>query len=258
LLRGHEVDLYEMGSHLGGQVRMAASAPFRADVGAITRWLADEVARLGGRVHLRTPVDPDLVIDARPDEVIVATGSTPRRGGFQLSSPSRPVPGGSLPHVFTVWDVLGFGGRATVGRHALVYDDTATFEAIAAADALLAAGATVTIVSRLEQLGANITYPPATVEASRERLFGAGVRFVPSMAVQEIRATEVVMHGIGNELTMCVPADTVVMATYHEPNAELADHLRAAGMRVHLAGNVNGTDTILAAIHSAAAVARRL
>ena len=255
-LRGHEVHLYEMTAHLGGQVRMAASAPHRADLAALTGFLADEITRLGVHVHLRTPVDPDLVIAERPDEVIVATGSTPRRNGFQLSSPSVPVPGGSLPHVYTVWDMLGFGGSATVGRAAVVYDDTATFEAISAADKLLAGGADVTIISRLEQLGATIPYPPATVEASRERLLAAGVHFVPSMALREITATHVVVRGIGNELVRTFPADTVVIATYHEPNAEIAEYLREAGLSVHLVGNVNGTDTIQAAVHSAAAVAR--
>ena len=257
-VRGHEVHLYEMTAHLGGQVRIAASAPHRADLEAITRFLADEIKRLGVHVHLRVPVDPDLVIDARPDEVVIATGSTPRRDGFQLSSPSRPVPGGTLAHVYSTWDVLGFGGRATIGRTAIVYDDTATFEAISAADTLVAAGAEVTIVSRLEQLGANIAYPPATVEASRERLYAAGVQFVPSMALREITATEVIARGVGNDLVRTFPADTVVVATYHEPNDGLADHLRAAGLTVHLAGNVNGTDTIQAAIHSAAAITRAL
>ena len=257
-LRGHEVHLYEMTAHLGGQVRMAASAPHRADLAALTAFLADEIKRLGVHVHLRTPVDPDLVIAERPDAVIVATGSTPRRNGFQLSSPSVPVPGGSLPHVYTVWDVLGFGGSANIGRTAVVYDDTATFEAISAADTLLAANARVTIVSRLEQLGATIPYPPATVEASRERLLAAGVEFVPSMALREITATEVIVRGIGNELVRTFPADTVVIATYHEPNSEITDYLRDAGLNVHLAGNVNGTDTISAAVHGAANIARAL
>ena len=155
-LRGHDVDLYEMTRDLGGQVRMAASVPPRSDLEAITRWLADEVARLGVRVHLGTPVDPDLIVDACPDEVIIATGSTPRRPGFQLSAPSVPIPGAELPHVSTSWEVLGFGGRATVGERAVVVDDTGTFETISVVDKLLAAGATVTVVSRHEQLGAMI------------------------------------------------------------------------------------------------------
>ena len=108
-MRGHTVDLYEMTGALGGQVRMAASVPPRSDLEALTRWLADEIERLGVRVHLRTPVGPDLIVEAAPDEVIVATGSTPRPPGFQLSSPSLPIPGADSAHVSTSWDVLGFG-----------------------------------------------------------------------------------------------------------------------------------------------------
>ena len=59
----------------------------------------------------------------------------------------------------TSWDVLGFGGRATVGSTAVVYDDTGTFEAISVADVLVAAGAAVTVISRLEQVGANDPVP---------------------------------------------------------------------------------------------------
>jgi NADPH-dependent 2,4-dienoyl-CoA reductase/sulfur reductase-like enzyme len=257
-LRGHEVHLYDMAAQLGGQVRMAASAPHRGDLGAITRWLAGECERLGVHVHLRTPVDPDLVIEAAPDDVVIATGSTPRRGGFQLSSPSRLVPGATLPHVSTSWDVLGFGGRASIGKTAVVFDDTGTFEAISVTDALLAAGASVTIVSRLEQLGANVPYPPATVEASRERLFAANVGFVPAMALREITADEVVVRGIGADVERRLPADTVVVVTYHEPNRDLADLLDGQPFGVHLVGDVNGTNTIQAAIHAAAAVARRI
>ena len=257
-LRGHHVELYDLASELGGQVRMAASAPHRADLGALTRWLADEIARLGVTVRLRTPVDPDLIIEAVPDEVVIATGSTPRRDGFQLATPSIPVPGASLAHVFSVWDVLGFGGRATIGATAVVFDDTGTFEAVSAADVLAAAGASVTIVSRHEQLGANIAYPPATVEASRERLFAAGVRFVPTMALRSITPTSVTAVGLGTEMVVSYPADTVVLASYNEPNRDLADLLVGQAFGVHVIGDAAGTSSIQAAIHGAAAVARAL
>ncbi len=261
-LRGHEVDLYEMTGELGGQVRMAASVPPRSDLEAITRWQADELVRLGVRVHLRTPVDPDLIVAAAPDEVIIATGSTPKPPGFQLSSPSIPVPGADLPHVSTSWAVLGFGGRASVGTTAVVYDDTGTFEAIAVADKLLATGADVTIIGRHEQLGAKIPFPPATVEASRERLFANGVTFVPTMALRRITATDVTAAGLGLGRERTFPADTVCIVTYHDLNDELAGHLAAehadATFTVHLIGNANGTDSIQGAIHSAAAVTRTM
>jgi 2,4-dienoyl-CoA reductase-like NADH-dependent reductase (Old Yellow Enzyme family) len=257
-LRGHHVELFEIAGELGGQVRMAASAPHRADLGAITRWLAGELQRLGVVVHLRTPVDPDLVVDAAPDVVVVATGSTPRRDGFQVSSPSIEIPGADLAHVFTSWDVLGFGGRATVGRRAVVVDDTGTFEAISVADVLMARGATVTFLSRFEQLGATIPYPPATVEASRERLFAGPLELVPAMALTAVCADHVVARGLGHGGERCFDADTVVLVGYHHPNRELADALAGHGLDVRTAGDVNGTDSIRAAIHDAAAVARSL
>lgn len=261
-LRGHQVDLYEMTGELGGQVRMAASVPPRSDLEAITRWQADELARLGVRVHLRTPVDPDLILAETPDEVIIATGSTPKPTGFQLSAPTIPIPGADLPHVWTSWEVLGFGGRATVGTTAVVYDDTGTFEAISVADKLLAAGAEVTIISRHEQLGARIPYPPATVEASRERLFADGVTFVPAMALRRITATGVTAYGLGLGRERTFSADTVCIVTYHDLNDELATHLvdehGDAGFVVHVIGNANGTDSIQGAIHGAAAVTRSM
>ena len=234
------------------QLRRAVGAfrpPRRRKAAIPSHPTLDGVAR-GARGPLSGP--------GRGAEVIVATGSTPRRDGFQLSTPSIPVPGADLPHVFTSWDVLGFGGRATVGSTAVVYDDTGTFEAISTADVLVGAGASVTIISRMEQVGANVPYPPATVEASRERLFAARVRFVPAMALREITPTEVVVRGIGNDVVDTYPADTVVIVSYHEPNRDLADHLQGQGFNVHLAGDVTGTANIQAAIHGASALARGL
>jgi 2,4-dienoyl-CoA reductase-like NADH-dependent reductase (Old Yellow Enzyme family) len=261
-LRGHHVQLFDMARQLGGQVTIAAAAPYRTDLGAITRWLGEEVARLGVEVHLSTPVDPDTVLDARPDVVVLATGTTPRRDGFQISAPATPVPGADLAHVYTSWDVLGFGGRAVVGRTAVVYDDTGTFEAVCIADALIAAGATVTFLSRFEQLGAMIPYPPATVEASRERLMAGPFTFVPAMSLVCISATAVDARLSGTAQVRSYDADTVVIVGFPSPNRELAEHLRQPlaerGIPMHLVGDATGTNGILEAVRQAAGVARAL
>ena len=264
-LRGHQVVLYEMTGELGGQVRMAASAPPRTDLGAITAFLADELDRLGVTVRLRSPVDPDVVADEKPHELVIATGTTPRRG-FQISAPSKPIPGAGLPHVFTSWEVLGFGGRAAVGKRAVVFDDTGTFEAISVCDALMAAGAEVRLLSRHEHLGAAIPYPAATVEASRERLFSGPFSFTPAVALREIAPNTVVTRDLGTYAERSFDADTVVIVSYHDCNNELADHLRAKmsdqsgapPFNMHLVGDVNGTNSIMAAIHAGAWVGREI
>ena len=128
-MRGHNVELHEAMKVLGGQVTMAATAPHRADLGAITSWLADEIDALGVDVHMNSLVDPHLVAERAPDEVVIATGTTPRSDGFQVSTPASPVAGVDLPHVYSSWDLLGFGDIINIEGPALVYDDTGSFEA---------------------------------------------------------------------------------------------------------------------------------
>ncbi len=257
-LRGHEVHLHEATRRLGGQVTIAATAPHRNDIGAITEWLATEVERLGVTIRLNSMVDPEVVDELDPDEIVVATGTAPRRDGFQLSTPVTPVPGHDLPHVFTSWDVFGFGGRATLVGPALVYDDTGTFEAISVADALLEAGLAVTMVGRLDAIGATLPYPPATVAAAKERLMSGSFDFVGGHHLREIRPGQVSIGVPFTDRERIIPASTVVIVTYGHPNREL-DTLLAGGSRpVHRIGDVTGTNGILPAIHQAAATARAI
>jgi 2,4-dienoyl-CoA reductase-like NADH-dependent reductase (Old Yellow Enzyme family) len=258
-LRGHEVHLYEATRRLGGQVAIAATAPHRSDIGAITEWLTGEIERLGVHIQLSTMVDPDIVAELSPDEVILATGVTPRRDGFQLTTPVTPVPGHRLPHVFTSWDVFGFGGRATLEGPALVYDDTGTFEAVSVADALLEAGLEVTMVGRQDAIGASLPYPPATVAAAKERLFSGAFDFVGGHYLREIRRHDVEIGVSFTDRVRTVPASTVVIVTYGDPNRELGEYLaEEPGPRIHHVGDVTGTSGVLPAIHQAAAVARAI
>ena len=259
-LRGHEVHLYEATRRLGGQVSIAATAPHRSDIGAITEWLVSEIERLGVTIRLNTMVDPDVVAELAPDEVIVATGTSPRRDGFQLSAPITPVPGHALPHVYTSWDVFGFGGRAVLNGPAVVYDDTGTFEAISVCDALLEAGLPVTLVGRLDAIGASLPYPPATVAAAKERLYSGSFDFIGGHHLIAIDQETVTIGVPFTERERVVPASTVVIVTYGHPNRELAEYLAEEGgsWSVHRVGDVTGTNGILPAIHQASGLARSL
>ena len=148
----------------------------------------------------------------------------------------------------------------------MVYDDTGTFEAISVCDALMAAGAEVTFLSRHEQLGATILYPAATVEASRERLFAGRFSFTPAVALRAITPEAVLTRDLGTYTERSFEADTVVIVSYHDCNNELADYLRAEmygradtpPFNMHLVGDVNGTNSIMAAIHAGAHIGREI
>ena len=259
-LRGHEVHLFEATRRLGGQVAIAATAPHRSDLGAITEWLTSEIERLGVSITLNTWVDPDVVAALAPDDVILATGVVPRRDGFQLTTPIDPVPGHDLPHVFTSWDVFGFGGRAELVGPAVVYDDTGTFEAISVADTLLEAGLAVTMVARNDAIGATLPYPPATVMAATERLMSGAFDFIGGHCLRVIRTDAVDIGVAFTERVRTIEAATVVIVTYGHPNRELGELFagESRSWRTHRIGDVTGTNGIQSAIHQAAELARAL
>jgi 2,4-dienoyl-CoA reductase-like NADH-dependent reductase (Old Yellow Enzyme family) len=253
-LQGHEVLLYEMTSRLGGQATIAASAPHRGDFGAITSYLVDELERLGVKVHTRTFVEPDLVQEVGPEVLIVATGSSPRRDGFQVMRPARSLPGASLSHVYTSWDVLGYGGRATIGDRVVVSDDTGSYESICVVDKLLEQGAEVTLVTRFSEIGANVPNIPGyffNTAAARERLLtNPKFRLVSLSHLLDVTRTDVEVglalggvHPHGR-----IPADTVVLIGYNLPNRDLADEFAASGLPFQLIGDAAGGNSLRRAL----------
>jgi hypothetical protein len=243
---------------LGGQVTMAAGAPHRGDIGAITSWLAGELEALQVDVHLNSMVDADLVRTIAPDEVVMATGTTPRSDGFQISTPSAALAGADLPHVYSSWDLFGFGNPVRFKGPAVVFDDTGSFEAISAADVLLQAGLKVTMVSRLNAIGETLPFPPVTVGAARERLMSGDFDFIGDHYLRAITADEVEVGVLFTDRVRRLPAGMVVLVGYNEPNRSLAAELVDSGLPVHLIGDVRGRNSIMTAIHAGAALGRSI
>jgi 2,4-dienoyl-CoA reductase-like NADH-dependent reductase (Old Yellow Enzyme family)/thioredoxin reductase len=258
-LRGHDVILHEASERLGGQVAIAASAPHRGDVGAIVSFLIDEITALGVTVHTGSFIDAERVAEIDPDEVVIATGTQPRADGFQVSTPATPIPGFDLPHVVNAWQLFGVGAPVPVVGPVVVFDDTGSFEAISACDALLKAGVQVTLVSRFEAIGGTVPFPPVTVEAARERLMSGNFDFVGGHYLRRIDGEAVEIGVLFTDRVRRLPASTVVLVGFNQPSRELAETLVPGNRwQVHLIGDVQGRSGIMNAIHSGAALGRAL
>ncbi|MBT4494198.1 MAG: FAD-dependent oxidoreductase [Gammaproteobacteria bacterium] len=257
-LRGHNVELHEAMKTLGGQVIMAASAPKRADIGTIVQWLADEIESLGVDVHLNSYVDEELIAEKAPDEVVLATGTMPRVDGMQQSDPGRSIEGFDLPHVYSSWDILGFGEITHLQGPAVIYDDTGSFEAISVADVLLQNGLEVTMVSRNDSVGSSLPYPPVTAGAARERLYSGEFDFIGAHYIRRIARSSVDIGVLFTDRKRTVPAKTVVFVGYNEPNRELWKSLQGNGPPVHMIGDVRGRNSMMTAIHAGAELGRRI
>ena len=241
---GHTVELYELRRALGGQLAIAAAAPYRADLGAVISWWESELRRLGVKVMLGTAVDPDLVAHIDPDVVVVATGATPRRDGFNALIPGFDLPG--LERIRTSWDVFGFGGGVEVGTHAVVYDDASTWEAISVVEELLRRGSRVTLVTRHDTFGSSNPEPFATTLAARERLANnPNFTLVASAMIREINATDVKIGFLGGTRRERLFADLVVTVGYNRRERELGEYLAAAkNVAVHIIGDAGGGNSI--------------
>lgn len=76
--RGHQPELFEKGSRLGGNLLPGGAPEFKEDDIALADWYAREMDRLKVPVHLNTAVMKEDVLREDSDAVIIATGSTPK------------------------------------------------------------------------------------------------------------------------------------------------------------------------------------
>ncbi len=77
--RGHEVHLYDAASEIGGQFNMAKQIPGKEEFYETIRYYSKQIELTKVHLHLNTPVNADFLINEKFDEVILATGVTPRK-----------------------------------------------------------------------------------------------------------------------------------------------------------------------------------
>ncbi len=133
---GHHVTVYEQQAEAGGQVRLAASVPNRAELGDMVRNQLTECRRLGVTIHYGQGVWPGLVDEQRPDHVIVATGAQAQRPWWAPDD---------CPNVADVRDVLD--GTAKPAGDVVVIDEIGFHHATSVAELLADRGCSVEVVT---------------------------------------------------------------------------------------------------------------
>lgn len=210
-MRGHRVILAEAQKELGGQVIVAAKAPARHGIKDITDWLEAEIFRLGVDVRLNNFVLADDVREISPDHVIVATGSQPRLDGIQKGLPGRIPDGVGLPHVMSSAELLS-GLKGKTSRRAVVLDDTGHYEAVAAAEFLLARGARVEYVTQFGSFAPLLETSLSTTPALR-RMCRHDFHLHLRTHLDRITPDSVDLLGLESGERKAIEADCVVLVT---------------------------------------------
>ncbi len=256
--RGHEVHLFDAAAELGGQLNMAKQVPGKDEFHEMLRYFARRVETTGVTLHLNTRVDAATVQGF--DEVIVATGVSPRNPG---------IPGQNHPKVLSYIDVLrhhkpvgkrvaviGAGGIGFDVAEFLVSDGHSTTLDLPAWQAEW--GVTDPALSRggLSATPPQIT-PPArqvTLLQRKQGKLGEGlgkttgwihrstlkmkhVAMVGGVNYEGIDDEGLLIsHGPERKDSTMIPCDTVVLCAGQVPLRELADALSASGQKVHVIG----------------------
>ncbi|GAA6139440.1 NADPH-dependent 2,4-dienoyl-CoA reductase [Arenicella sp. 4NH20-0111] len=103
--RGHQVDLIEMSDRIGGQFNIAKKIPGKEEFYETLRYFEHKIKETGVNLILDTKIDAKQLVEDGYDEVILATGITPR----ELS-----IEGALHPKVLSYIDVVTH--KAPVGN----------------------------------------------------------------------------------------------------------------------------------------------
>ncbi|HXY44064.1 MAG TPA: mycofactocin system FadH/OYE family oxidoreductase 2 [Acidimicrobiales bacterium] len=137
--RGRAVTVLERAGEAGGQVRLAASVPNRAEFGDLIRNQLHECRELGVEMRFGAEAIVEDVLSAGARTVVVATGSRPRRPFWAELVEAEGIP------VADVTEVLD--GTAVPAGDVVVVDEVGFHQATSVAELLADRGCNVEIVT---------------------------------------------------------------------------------------------------------------
>lgn len=233
-LRGHKVILCEAARDLGGKLRLAKRAPYRAAIGDVATWLEAEIFNLGVQVELSTFLDVEDIDAYAPDAVVVATGALPRQDGFRLGCPGSPLTEGNW-HPLTSLDVFSQPPDPDSGPF-VVDDDIGHYEGIAVAEHLLQAGAEVLYVTRHSSL-APLMEPALSSGPAFSRLSSnSRFRLFTGSSISRFDAQGIEIRSVGR-VVESIHRCAVVLVTHDSPNYDFLDGAEANGFKCQIVGD---------------------
>jgi 2,4-dienoyl-CoA reductase (NADPH2) len=222
---GHRVTVLERDAQPGGQVRLAASVPNRAEFGDLVRNQVAECRRLGVAIECGIEATVEEVQRRDPDTVVVATGSVPDRPWW---APPEAT------WIVDVRDVLD--GSVHPTGSVLVLDELGFHHATSVAELLADRGCAVEVVTPGmvvgQDLGITLDLENWWIRAEAKGILQS-TELVP-MGV-EGRTVTLQHHPSGRTETR--EPDWLVLAVPSRPADDLYFGLRRAGVDVHRVGD---------------------
>ncbi len=260
--RGHDVTVHEASDRIGGQFNMAKAIPGKEDYGETIRYWGSQIERLGITLNLNHRATATELQAAGYDEVILATGVTPRK---------LDLPGVDHAKVLSYVDVLQNGAAvgdsvAIVGAGGIGFDvaeflsheggsgdpanpdidrwlkewgvdrDPSHDGGLSPDGPSMHSPRKITLLQRkAKALGRGLGM--TTGWAIRAGLQNKGVEMIGGVTYRRI--DDEGLHITVDEEERIIAVDNIVICAGQEEQRELYDDLVAAGMTVHLIGGAD-------------------
>lgn len=257
--RGHEVTVLEREAEIGGHVRWLSLLPGRKEYFQIARWLREQAEGNGTEIRTGVTVDEagldELLAAESPDHVVVATGASYRRDGWQGQT-AQPLPGWDSAACVT-WDEVVTGAVSPSGK-VVVIDDLQDAPGPLTAVKLAESGCDVKIVTRWPMIGME-TIPEVYYLWVRKAMIESGVELVTDLFVKEIRGREIELFNVYvPDRVTTLEADTIVMATGRRSENALYRALGERGVSVEMIGDAVAPRTTYDAVFEGHRQGRKL
>jgi len=255
--RGHKVTLFDKAENIGGQFNLAKTIPGKEEFYETLRYFAKQIELTGVELKLNTEATAEMLSEAHFDEVIIATGITPR---------TPPIEGIDHAKVVPYIDAIKFPSKigskvAVIGAGGIGFDVSELLTQDGPSAALdreqfmneWGVDMTFTHRSGVEGVAANHPASPREIwllqrkETKVGKTLGAttgwihrtslkhrGVHMIPGVSYRKI--DDQGLHITVGDKEQILAVDNVVLCAGQEPNRELAELLNR---EVHLIGGAD-------------------
>ena len=263
--RGHAVDLFEAAGAIGGQFNMAKRIPGKEEFHETLRYFGRRIATTGVRLALGRAVTADELAAGGYDEIVLATGVTPRDPRIE-GTEEHQASGKVISYVDLLLHGRPAGARVAVvgaggigfdvgeflvsGGHSATLDLPAWLREWGVADPAEARGGLVApeitpparqvylLQRKPAPLGKGLAKTTGWIH--RAQLKMKRVEMIGGVNYERIDARGLhLSFGERREKPMLLEVDTIVLCAGQEPCRTLAEPLRARGARVHLIGGAD-------------------
>lgn len=255
--RGHNVTLFDAASEIGGQFNLAKRIPGKEEFYETLRYFARRIETTGVDLRLNQRVDADMLAGGGFDEIVIATGISPR---------TPALPGIDHPKALRYVDVIQ--GKAQVGKKVAImgaggigFDvaELITHEGKSAALDIDVFAREWGIDFKNHPRGGVTGVEPVVAHNDREvtllqrktsavgkglgrttgwthriTLQRRGVAMVAGVEYEKI--DDAGLHALVNGEPVLFEADSIIICAGQEPARELHDALQAKGLKPHLIG----------------------